>query len=362
MNLQWDPCVNLSGQECEDFIATYLDAPGRNCLLIGGAGFDPRSTRVASRLSQMTRASLAGIFFREERPMAQLRLREKADAHQAVLAKLIAKSQFPKIDILAEGLTPVGGRRAIQEILKCDFAGVTDVVLDISALSVGVFFPIVPFLLGKCKGIALNLHVMSIEAPRFDHQIRGIPCEAPTLVYGYRGTSSLDADQAKPLLWLPTLAPGAAPVLTKIYNFLSRNATPIDVCPIVPFPCHDPRLHDKLVVEFSPQARRWLTEYRNVLYAAESDPLDAYRTICSIYDARERTFRDLGGSTVVLSPVGNKLLAVGAMLAAIEKTMHVVMVESEGYEENVGTIEPEKVPSLSINSLWLAGEAYKGRA
>jgi hypothetical protein len=115
---------------------------------------------------------------------------------------------------------------------------------------------------------------------------------------------------------------------------------------------------DKLAEEYREMFGQWKTDTRNLLYAAESDPLDAYRTICSVCAARERTFRNLSGSTVVLSPVGNKLLAVGVMLAAVERDLPVALVESVGYDEDMGAITSSAPHDVAIQHIWLAGETY----
>ena len=130
-----------------------------------------------------------------------------------------------------------------------------------------------------------------------------------------------------------TLSPGHRDPLSKIYQFIQRTETPIDVCPIVPFPGSDPRLPDRLVEEYREHLITWRADHRDFLYAAESDPLDSYRAISWLCAMRDDIFRALGGSQVVLSPLGNKILSVGALLAAIERKLPVVMVESVGYDE-----------------------------
>lgn len=365
MNLKWNTCVSMLGNECEAFITDYLDQPTRNVLVLGGSGFDPRTTVVARRLSLFKKASVRGLFFREERIMDQERLRKLADEHQEKITSLV-KSEFVTISVFAEGITPVGGRNAVAAIAKCNLNDITDIVLDISAMSTGVIFPVTRMLLEYCEQFRknrkiVNLHLFTIESPRVDHKIRGIPSEAATLMHGFRGDGSFESTPTQAILWLPTLAPGAQPTLRKIYNTLSSYPTiPIDVCPIIPFPGHDSRMPDKLIYEFKDEMTRWHTDSRNLLYAAESDPLDAYRTISSIHASRSKIFDSLGGSLIVLSPVGNKLLAVGAMLAAIQNNLPVFMVESVGYDEDAADLSFPDPSASKINTLWLFGEAYLG--
>lgn len=359
MGNRWDNCVEQVNDKFEEFLRSYLDDAKRSCLVIGGAGFDPRATVLANLLKKLSDVGVKGLFFREERLLPQKLLRELADENQDELQRLIPGCEFQEVKIFFEETTPIGGREVVNFVNSCALEGTTDVFVDISALSTGVFFPLVKLLLAKVKGRRINVHLFAAEKASIDHSIRGIPCDSVSFAHGFRGTTSINPDSTNALLWLPTLAPGTGDVLERIHNYLSKPTTPIDVCPIVPFPGHDPRLPDKLIFEFKESLPKWRTDGRNLLYAAESDALDAYRTICSIHDTRGQIFSELGGSTIVLSPVGNKMLAVGAMLAAIEKNLPVAMVESLGYQETTMTEAEHPGDAHEFKHLWLAGEAYE---
>ena len=64
---RWDPCVSHRGAEVNAFVDDYFARPERRILLVGGAGFDPRSTAVARSLAN-TAGQIRGLFFQEERP------------------------------------------------------------------------------------------------------------------------------------------------------------------------------------------------------------------------------------------------------------------------------------------------------
>jgi hypothetical protein len=360
MQLRWDTCLTLTDTDRDEFFAEYLDQAGRSCLLIGGAGFDPRAAHVAKYFGSFQRAKMRGIFIREERKLPQPQLGKLADENRGSIGgHLKGNAVFAKLNMF-ESDVPVGGRKMLEILSKERFEEITDIILDISALSCSVFFPVTRYLLEVCAKAAkakrsLHLHLLTMEEPQVDRQIRGIPGESVSHLHGFRGDQSMDAGAQKPLLWIPVLAPGTGEILRRVYTYLSRdtNQTPIDVCPIIPFPCHDPRMPDLLICEFRDLLVKWGADFRSLLYAAESDPLDAYRAICEICSARHTTFKALGGSSVVLTPVGNKLLAVGAMLAAIEKDLKVVMVESVGYNEGSGLTDNGS--PLRLNHLWLFG-------
>jgi hypothetical protein len=357
--LRWDPCIVQDAPEFYNFLGGYVDRADRRCLLIGGAGFDPRATLVPLKFSQLRQCQVEGIFFREERILDQPLLRPCADNNEASIRKLLPRTTFPRIEIFADGTTAVGGRRALEAINSVNFLAFTDVFIDISALSCGVFFSIVSFLVTLCGRITprLNLHLLAAEQPQVDYDIRGIPADAPAMLHGLTGTRSLDANESAALLWIPTLSPGQRESLGRVYQFIQRTDTPIDVCPIVPFPGSDPRLPDRLVEEYREHLTTWRADHRDFLYAAESDPLDSYRAISTLYATRSGIFQNLGGSQVVLSPFGNKMMSVGALLAAIEKGLPVAMVESIGYEDDL-VVEMGCKESI-LKHVWLCGEAYE---
>src|ERR1700730_10642376 len=172
---RWNRCVKLEGSALEDFFDNYLDSSERSILLIAGGGFDPRSTSIARRVAAMGAPRIRALNNRKERPGAPSKLREQADVHTAELSKLIADSSVAEVPIFAEGNAVVGGREVAKLLGQQDFSGVTDILLDISALSTGVFFPAVRMLLGEAeRNSKLNVHVVVDEQPATDYGIVGV--------------------------------------------------------------------------------------------------------------------------------------------------------------------------------------------
>jgi len=95
---------------------------------------------------------------------------------------------------------------------------------------------------------------------------------------------------------------------------------------------------------------------RDIVYADEGDPLDLYRTILRLDDLRKPVFQETGGSLLILSPVGSKVMALGALIAALERDLPVAYIEAIGCE-----LDPS-VSDASANSellhIWLEGDAY----
>ena len=158
-------------------------------------------------------------------------------------------------------------------------------------------------------------------------------------------------DAAK--LWLPQLAAGRRAALGLLYDFVE----PHDTCPILPFPAIDPRLGDALAEEYLTEMEStWSVDPRNIVYADEEDPLDLYRTILRLDDLRKPVFAETGGSMLVLSPVGSKVMALGALMAALERDLPVAHVKPIGYEFREDL--PAEIEQPNLMHIWLEGDVY----
>ena len=153
---------------------------------------------------------------------------------------------------------------------------------------------------------------------------------------------------------------GIGKQLHAILGSIHREVDPHAVCPILPFPASNPRLGDELIWEFHQEFQNeWKTDGRDLIYAHENKPLDLYRTILRIHAARHRTFRDVGGSQTILSPLGRKMLAVGSLMAALDGNFPVICVESMGFDVDLGRLETlQSSERGELVHVWLAGEAY----
>ena len=59
---------------------------------------------------------------------------------------------------------------------------------------------------------------------------------------------------------------------------------------------------------------------------------------------------------LVLSPLGSKVMALGALMAALERDLPVAHLEDFGYE--IETAMPASTDRSRIIHIWLEGEAY----
>ena len=351
---RWDPCIVHSGDDVDRFLADYLGGSDRRILLVAGAGFDPRACAVADRLCD-TEAVTQALLIKEERPNPLQELSDRANANEAALLAILVERQVQSIDVFGPDGAVVGGRNVVNILRRVGLDSTTDVVVDISALSVGTSFPIIRYFVERIvhgTGSA-NLHVFVAHDPHLDAGIRAKASDTPGFVHGFKGRSTLYDSMDAARLWLPQLATGRRRALTKLYDFVD----PHDTCPILPFPATDPRLGDELAEEYLTELEStWEVDTRNIVYADEGDPLDLYRTILKLDDLRQNVFAATGGSMLILSPLGSKVMALGALLAALDRDLPVAHLEPIGYELEASV--PEKIDPPSLIHIWLEGDVY----
>jgi hypothetical protein len=226
----------------------------------------------------------------------------------------------------------------------------------LSALSVGVAFPTVRYLHDLAQKQGINLHLLVADEPSTDSQIRSTASESATTVHGFKGSWGKDEHSNAAKLWMPQLSQGKS----RILDLIHRRVAPHAVCPILPFPSSIPRLADNLIEHYGSFFQNpWQVDARDIIYASERSPVDLYRTILRIDDARSRVFGETGGSQIILSPVGSKALAIGALMAALERDFTVMYVESLGYAVDFNEVEQvRKREAAQLVHVWLHGEAY----
>lgn len=362
----WQQCIYHRGRDAKQFVDEFFAESNRRVLVVGGAGFDPRSQFVAKQMAAVCGERVAGLFIREERPNPAESLCELAETNDANIRGLISNVVICQVEVFDIDSAPIGGRRAIQVLHEnINLDGITDLILDCSALSVGVMFPMARYCLEavRTKGSETNFHILVLDDPHTDSVIQSTSCGKVAPLHSFRGELNLDRSTDAAKLWLPQLGPGRREVLNLIFQDIQPHA----VCPIIPFPSTSPRTGDKLIEEYGdlfeaisdPMTPTWHVDSRDLVYAHEKNPLDLYRSILKIADARERVFRESGGSQLILSPLGSKAVAVGLLMAALERGFAVVSVESIEYRLTSTRSSLVEEDAAELVHLWLHGQAYQ---
>lgn len=354
---RWDPCISHRGEEVRQFVSKYFVQERRSIFLLAGAGFDPRSNQITKLLSE-SGANLKALFIREERPNPSAGLIKRGEESAAVLKKLVPDSEVLSINVFGQDSAVIGGRKIVEAVHDQCFENITDVIVDISAFSIGISFPAIRYFatLFSREGATANLHIMVTHQPTLDEAIAPVTSDSPGFIHSFKGRWGIDQTAQAAKLWLPQLAHGRRAALRHLFDYLRPHET----CPILPFPAAKPRLGDNLAEHFIDElGSDWAVDSRDIVFAAEDDPLDLYRTILSMDDRRKPVYDEMGGSLLVLSPIGSKLMALGALLAALERDLPVAYLESLGYDFDGDLSETDEEAMLF--HVWLEGDVYPPR-
>ncbi|KPV54936.1 hypothetical protein SE17_00735 [Kouleothrix aurantiaca] len=349
---RWEYCVYQRGSEIPTFVDDYFAAKDRRVLVIAGLGFDWRSINISATIASPLGERVQGLLLQEERPNPDPRLVERVSLCLHQMQSLIPVCDVQTIEIFAPDGAVVSGRNAVRVIRQTSLDSFTDIVIDASALSIGILFPLVRYVLHKAESSIspLHVHLMFTSVPAYDDAITATASDIVGTIHGFKGGLNLDQNYDAARLWLPQLVKGQRAVLDRLHTYVN----PHDVCPILPFPAHHPRMADRLIEYYQQEFEStWEVDDSAIVYAAEHNPLDLYRTVLRIDETRKRIFEVMGNSLIVLSPIGSKTLALGAMMAAIERDLPVTYVETVAYMADWSALPQQPTSEGEIIHLWL---------
>ena len=355
--MRWANCIALREDQVRQFFGQHFAEKHRQILFVGGAGFDPRALIYPKLLALSAGHRLQALLIKENRPEPGKDLVERAASNLTNLRDAMSNVDVIAIDVFSDDLSVTGVRMAVSATADAVVEELTDIVIDQSALSTGVGFPLIKSILTNpiVTEKKLNVHVVVASMPNIDHAVRSKPIDKVRDVIGFKGDSGLSTSENCARLWLPQLIPNHAYQL----DLLAQAISPHDICPILPFPSTNPRAGDDLLAEYSQELTDWQVSNGNLIYAADDNPLDLYRTILRLEKERGQVFEKIGGSSVILSPTGSKALAIGALMAAVERNLPMMYIETIGYEVDWGAISQVPDNSAELIHLWLAGEPYQ---
>jgi len=353
----WSNCITHFDRDAKGFVRDYFADDSRHCLLVAAAGFHPRSQVVARMLAGTLGARLSALFIREERGTPDANLVSAADENANALATIVPNCRVKRVNIFGDDGAAIGGSNvaAMLSEFKVDPA-ITDVVLDMSALSIGIGFPVAKLLLGDCEAASDQaFHVFIVSNPELEDQISSEPAERARPVQGFSGLGSLPQTLDLARIWIPQLTRGRKAALTNIGLSLREC---YKICPVLPFPARDPRRADSLLGEYENEiVNEWQVDPRDLVYVSEKNPIDSYNIISTLKERYDRTVEGTYEPLIVLSPIGSKVMAAGALMAAIEHDLAVHYIETARYIYNASPPRDDDPPDMIVHML-LSGPAY----
>lgn len=346
-------------------------------LVVAGLGFDPRMNvgpRAILETAGRGRADVCLLTYSEgpSSPSQQYssRVRENREILDGLVAHAGAQLHVRDLPLteddpssVVQGGRKVGGFSAMrvagdQNLLR----PYTDIVVDVSALPRSLYFPYIHKLLRMHdkspvgERIPRNLHVIGCENPNVDRAIREEPAERADYLPGFRKGSDNVQTRNLPRVWAPVLGENQEHVLKLIEQLIADAPHPPEICPVLPFPSDDPRRGDRLLLEYRELFERWRVELRNIIFASESNPFDVYRQLCRLDDDYAAALAPLNGARTVLSAHSSKLLSLGVLLAAYDRSLAVAHVEANGYTMDEST---DLTDGGKLYEVWIAGDPYE---
>lgn len=345
-----------SNGDAIDFINDYFSISG-NVLYIGSIGFDPRTLSTYRRLKESAKEKVTPLFLLEERKQGSENLKNRAHKRELSLPEELGfQPKVLRIPIFAADGAPIGGPELIKAITieVSDISGFTDIVIDICAMSRGIFFPLTRYIrdLIKASGHPISLHILVVDQPAVDYSYIPDYYDSAAWMRGFDGKAGLLSNNKTARLWLPQLMSQRKTVYETLYKFVN----PQDVCPVLPFPGIKSKMVDELVIEYNEHiTSTWDTALQNIVLAAESDPLDMYHTVLRVDAARKKIFKN---HSTILSPMGSKVSTIGGLLAAMDLDLPVAYVETLGYSENKSSETLELSNEERLVHVWVDGPIY----
>lgn len=367
--LRWDPYILHQNANFTAFWEKHLGARERRVAIIAGLGFDTRACLVSQRILDAKGVGARDLW---------LVCYENGQADASELMPLVKRNDDGFTDLfksrgaihrLPLNMRGETGRLAsgpaTQKLMrgKDELSDYDDVVIDVSAMPRMIAMTSISFFIDKFDArrkagqTVPNLHVAVAENVLMDVDVAEESIQEEVVnVPGFTGRISAESID-NPKIWLPVLGEGQQLRLQRIFEKLGPN----EICPVIPFPSRDPRRGDALIEEYRQLLfDEYRVDPRNIVYASEFNPFEAYRQIFGTLDRYRVALGELGSCRAVISPLSSKLLSVGALLAAYDLSkqrsgqFHIGMHYVEA-----GSYRPPAVVkdvTCDLSGLWIVGE------
>jgi hypothetical protein len=371
---RWSSYFLRQGLEFQKFWSILCSDDTRFIVFILGQGFDPRMCEALKTIVEVRgKSKVECILVKYDEGPTSSSHRHKALVEQNLkdLQSILVQNEvtIPRevtIKMFSSENRRIGSKNAAQLFRSLgEFPNCTDIVVDVSAMPRGIYFPIILKLLRLIDEPKEqdqknpNLHVVVSENYSLDKKIVDESLEeSATYMPGFE-TIEREATKEFPKIWIPVMGEGQETQLRRIRDLTK----PDEVCPIMPFPSKNTRRGDDLFLEY----RKFLyddlhIDTKNIIYADEQNPFQVYRQISKVALHYDKSLNIIGKCKIIISALSSKLLSIGALLAAYDLKQSKMMVaiahvESDGFE--IKDYDPNKDKDSQLFEMWLSGECYE---
>ena len=335
-------------------------------LVIVGKGWDPRMGCFVSHLKQnigkyKKNNRICLIDYKPEKeyksPQSKF-IKKNMDILDGVSSNW---SEIEKVEIITRNPDNayVGDRKIIQFVKKLNINNTSDIFVDISSLPKSIYFPLIKTIAGLIitNKQNQNLFIITCQDSELDRSITESVDDVRSLA-SFGGTYQMEGKIHAEKIWVPLLEKGQSRSVEELYNYLK----PGDIYPVLPFPSQHIRCDDDIKHEYMENFLDvWTLNPLNIIYAAENDPIDVYKSIKRLYEELTEILKPLGNIALATSPLSSKLSSLGVLMVSTE---YEIMVAHAIGRHNPPTEMNEKywradqfsIFQKQIHGLWLLGD------
>jgi hypothetical protein len=382
----WQPYVYRRGSDVTDMWDIQFARDGVRLLYIAGRGFDIREQAVMKAFvdscvpsgHKFEKAHLLLVGFDGYQLSAELE--EQTLENEKALSKIfevLGSTSILNIGFSAAGEDDISAANALRmgtlDVIT-RLTDQTDIILDVSSLPRVVYLSLMTGILQKLipdktasRPLAannVNFQILVAEDAALDAAILSEdPSNDPVMIPGFSSALQSEGVHDWPLVWFPILGENRVNQLQRIMDSVIPDFA--EICPVLPHPSRDLTRADRLLVEYRvPLFDKRQTPTANIMYAHESHPFEAYRQLLEAMKRYRKSLRIIGGCRLVVTPLGSKLITLGAGLACFEmrqSSMHEDYVVAIPYAQPtryVASTDELRESDPEICSLLLTGDAY----
>jgi hypothetical protein len=332
-------------------------------MYVMAVGFDPRCLVGVERFLETYKSdtpTVVVIGLPPPQPTTDQEVVELATTNQSKFNTLTQRVDVRRIDYPVVHEAASAGpaiARSLSDPSLLEEVGL--LTIDVSAIPADLYFPLIKVAIEVAddsqRQWPKDVMVVACENPGIDAMITEEGVESAIRVRGFSAQFGTDSEILGPRIWAPVLGENAEPALRAIHEWLK----PDDICPVLPFPAHDPRRGDALVIDYQTVLfDAFKVRPTNFIFADERNPFDLYQTLGRLREDYVNSLKLLGATTLVVSTHSSKLLSVGALLSAVELDLPVLSAPPTDY-----AFAPIDLGAAMGNNrlacAWLTGQPYQ---
>lgn len=319
-NNNFDNCLFLEGKN--NIINFFKDK--KNCLLLVGKGFDPRTASFLNSLKQEKKDFTVWIidYNEQSNKVRNGKTSSRSNDNLNSLKQLCNDLTYDVLEVPSYKIGSDGKRTLIisesikKEITKQKLENYDYIIVDISAMTKAASFSLIN-LIYKRKKPEQKLYVIVTENSDCDDKISpSIVEDSAELLQGFRTFSFSLASDDDYTIWFPAMGGYSKEAFETIYKFLR----PIEICPVLPFPSVKINRSEYILRNLGELIfREYQVNKRNIIFVPEESPILVSKKLYNTVKYYESALNIDNQKSIkfVFSSQSSKLIDLGILLTIL---------------------------------------------